>query len=201
MIHQIDECCWLKDSWPIEAHGVGGVMPYSENFGQNFDAYGVEYRFADGATAIVDGRFVSGCESDFVTYVHGTRNAAQFSGKVHRGTVRTYKDQRVEDDNISWEAPEEPCTAHQAEWNVLIDAIRNDRPHNETRRAIYANLATIMGRAAVHSGRTITWDEVMASRFCFCAGVDDLDGHSTPPVQVDGDGRYPAPDCGRWSEV
>lgn len=122
MIHQIDECCWLKDAWPVSAHGVGGCVPYSDGFGQNFDAYGVEYRFVDGTAALVDGRFITGCENDFVTYVHGTECAAQFSGKVHRGTVRTYKDQRISDD-ITWEAPEEQYTAHQAEWNVLIDAI------------------------------------------------------------------------------
>ena len=201
MIHQIDECCWLKDAWPIAAHGVGGRSPYSDDSGQNFDAYGVEYRFADGAIAMVDGRYTSGCENEFVTYLHGTRCAAQFSGKIHRGTVRTYKDQRIADDNITWEAPEEPCSAHQAEWNVLIDAIRNDRPHNETQRSIYANLATIMGRAAVHSGETVTWDQVMQSDFRFCDDVDDLDVDSAAPVQMDAEGRYPAPIPGKWSEV
>ena len=24
MIHQIDECFWIKDAWPVSAHGVGG---------------------------------------------------------------------------------------------------------------------------------------------------------------------------------
>ena len=84
---------------------------------------------------------------------------------------------------------------------VMIDAIRNDRRHNETQRAIYANLATIMGRAAVHSGRTVTWDQVMQSNFQFCESVDDLNFDSTPPVRADADGCYPAPIPGKWSEV
>ncbi|MCX8108906.1 MAG: gfo/Idh/MocA family oxidoreductase, partial [Verrucomicrobiae bacterium] len=29
MIHQIDECCWIKDSWPVAAHGLGGRAPDS----------------------------------------------------------------------------------------------------------------------------------------------------------------------------
>ena len=24
LIHQIDECCWLMDDWPISCHGMGG---------------------------------------------------------------------------------------------------------------------------------------------------------------------------------
>jgi hypothetical protein len=84
---------------------------------------------------------------------------------------------------------------------VLINAIRNDRPHNETQRAIYANLATIMGRAAVHSGRTVTWDEIMESDFSFYDDVDNLDFQSAPPIQIDAEGRYPAPIPGKWSEV
>ena len=27
MIHQIDECFWIKDSWPVSAHGIGGGLP------------------------------------------------------------------------------------------------------------------------------------------------------------------------------
>ena len=83
----------------------------------------------------------------------------------------------------------------------MIDAIRNDRPHNETQRAIYANLATIMGRAAVHSGRTVTWDEVMKSEFSFYSDVDSLSSQAEAPVQMDDTGRYPAPIPGKWSEV
>ena len=49
MIHQIDECCWVKDSWPIAAHGVGGRTAGSSNCSQNLDSYSIEYTFADGA--------------------------------------------------------------------------------------------------------------------------------------------------------
>ncbi len=24
LIHQIDECCWLMDDWPVSCHGMGG---------------------------------------------------------------------------------------------------------------------------------------------------------------------------------
>jgi hypothetical protein len=35
MIHQVDECCWIKDAWPVSARGVGGPSPSTESCGQN----------------------------------------------------------------------------------------------------------------------------------------------------------------------
>jgi predicted dehydrogenase len=201
LIHQIDECCWLKDAWPVSAHGLGGRVPHANDCGQNHHAYSMEYTFADGTTALVSNRNVQGCYNDFATYVHGTKCAAQFSGNIHAATVHTYKDQRIHKDNIDWEADKEPCSPWQAEWNVLIDAIRNDRPHNETRRACLANLVAVMGRAAVHSGQVITWDQMLASDFFFCDYIDDLDYDSPPPVLPDDQGRYPAPVPGQWTEI
>jgi hypothetical protein len=54
---------------------------------------------------------------------------------------------------------------------VLLAAIRNDKPHNEAQRAAYADLASIMGRAAVHSGKIITWDEMYNSKFQFLPDI------------------------------
>jgi hypothetical protein len=105
------------------------------------------------------------------------------------------------DENITWRPDTELYGPHQAEWNVLIDAIQNDKPHNEMERAAYANLVAIMGRAAVHSGRIITWDEAIASEFRFCEDVDALNENSPAPVQADERGRYPVPMPGEWEEV
>jgi predicted dehydrogenase len=201
MIHQIDECCWIKDSWPVAAHGVGGRKPGSTDCSQNHDSYSIEYTFADGTKALVTGRYIPNCFNDFATFVHGTQCAAQFSGNVHAPTVQMYKDQRLAADNVTWKPDPEQVNPWQAEWNILLDAIRNDRPHNEARRAACSTLAAIMGRAAVHSGKIITWDEVANSNFQFCANVDALTADSPAPVQADADGRYPVPIPGAWTEV
>lgn len=201
LIHQVDECCWLKDSFPIAAHGLGGRIPHSPDCGQNLDTYSIEYTFADGSKAMVTSRDMHACESEFATFVHGTRRAGQFSGQVHRATVHLYKDQRQERSNIDWQAEDEPCTPWQAEWNVLLSKIRGDEPHNETERAINSNFAAIMGRAAAHYGRTVTWDEVRDSEFAFCPGVDALTFDSPSPVTADAEGRYPAPVPGSWTEL
>ncbi len=212
MVHQIDECCWLKDSWPVSAHGVGGRIANSPDCSENFDSYSIEYTFADGTKAMVVGRYIPNCFNDFATFVHGTKRAAQFSGNIHAPTVQTYKNQVVAADNVNWNygykeskswstryrGAESPW---QEEWNVLLAAIREDRPHNEARRAAWSDLASIMGRAAVHSGKIITWEEALASNFQFCPNIDTLNAESEPPVKADAEGRYAPPIPGAWTEI
>ncbi len=201
MIHQIDECFWIKDSWPVAAHGVGGRYAGSTDCSQNLDSYSIEYTFADGTKAMVTGRYIRNCFNDFATFVHGTKCGAKFSGDIHAPTCWICKDQHIDPANIVWQPEKEMVNPWQAEWDVLLGAIRNDRPHNEARRAALSNLGAIMGRAAVHTGKIVTWDEAMASDFMFCANVDSLTADSPAPVQADANGRYPAPVPGVWKEI
>lgn len=200
LIHQIDECCWIKDAWPVSAIGMGGRAPDSTDCGQNNDVYSIEYTFADGTKAFCGFRREKQCRSDFATYIHGTKCAAQFSGNVHAATVHMFKDQRIGDDHIAWTPTADAVSPWQYEWNDFIDSIRNDKPHNECKRAVYSDLTTLMGRAACHIGQEITWDQMMASDFQFCDYLDDLSPESPAPVQADENGQFPVPIPGRWTE-
>jgi predicted dehydrogenase len=201
-IHQIDEICWLKGALPATAHGIGGRAANSTNRGQGFDSISIEWTFPDGTKATDGVRWLGGHSfSEFATFAHGTKCAAQFSGDIHAGTTRIYKDQRIAKDNIAWEAPEEKVNPWDAEWNVLLHSIRNDKPQNEVERAALSNFADLMGRAAVHSGKVITWDEMYNSNFQFVENIDDMDYDTEPPVKAGPDGYYPVPIPGKWSEV
>jgi predicted dehydrogenase len=201
MIHQMDECFWIKDAFPVAAHGLGGRFAGSTDASQNLDTYAVEFTFADGTKAFVDGRYIPRCDTEFATYVQGSKCAAKFSGDVHAPDCLIYKDQRTERNNVAWRAPRETVNPWQAEWEVLLNAIRQNQPHNELPRAAYSNLGAIMGRAAVHMGRTITWEQALASNFKFCADEGALTADSPAPVQADEQGRYPAPVPGKWVEI
>jgi hypothetical protein len=152
MIHQVDECCWIKDAWPVSAEGLGGCEPGSTDCSQNLHTYAIEYTFPDGTKALVNSRNQPNCHNEFATWVHGTKCAAQFSGNVHAPTVQTYKDQRLVKDNITWQPQKESMSPYQVEWDELLTAIRQNQPYNEVERAAYANLTSIMGRAAIHMG-------------------------------------------------
>ncbi|MGI9455935.1 MAG: Gfo/Idh/MocA family protein [Aeoliella sp.] len=201
LIHQIDECCWLKDSWPISCEGLGGRVPHSNDKGQNIDVYSMEYTFADGAKAFCDFGRIDETRSDFATYVHGTKSAAQFSGNIHAATVHRYKDQRIAKDNIAWTPTKDAVSPWQYEWDDFIHSIRNDLPHNEAKRAVYSDFATLMGRAACHTGQTVTWEQITASNFQFCDYLDDLDYDSPVPVTPDENGQFPVPVPGKWTEI
>ena len=42
-----------------------------------------------------------------------------------------------------------------------MDAIRADKPYNEAKRGIEASLVTSMGRMSAHTGREITYEEIL----------------------------------------
>ena len=48
-----------------------------------------------------------------------------------------------------------------------------------------------MGRMAAESGRLVTAEEVMASNFQLAPELDQMSWDAKPPVEPDGQGRYP----------
>jgi predicted dehydrogenase len=201
LIHQIDECCWLMDAWPVTCQGMGGREVGSTDRGQSLDVYSMEFTFPDGRKAFCGFRRAQGGHNEFATFVHGSKKAGQFSGNVHAATVHIFKDQHIAGDNVEWSPPRDAHSPWDYQWIDLIDAIRNDKPFNQARRAVYADYAALMGRAAAHYNRVVTWDEVVNSKFQFCDYLDELSYESPAPVQADDDGYFPAPVAGDWTEL
>ena len=83
LIHNIDECCWMKDAWPVKAQATGGRHYRGDYIDQNFDTYSVEYTFADGAKLFLEGRTMAGCHQEFASYAHGTKGSAVISDRGH----------------------------------------------------------------------------------------------------------------------
>ncbi len=192
--HNIDECAWMKGSWPIRAQGSGGRCFRGNAVDQNFDNYSVEYTFADGTNLLMQARNIAGCFGEFASYAHGTKGSAVISTYMHTpAKCRIYKGHNFVPPDLVWAFPPPEPNPYQLEWDHLIDAIRQDRPYNEARRGAEASLVQIMGRMAVHTGRVITWDEALNHPHEFAPDLDKLTMDSPAPLLAGADGKYPQP--------
>lgn len=198
LIHNIDECCWMKDAWPVKAAGSGGRHYRGNYIDQNFDTYSVEYTFGDGAKMFLEGRNMPGCNQEFASYVHGTKGSAVISSNSHTpAKCRIYKGQDFTKKDLVWAFPQPEPNPYQIEWDRLIDAIRKDKLHNEVKRGAEASLVTSMGRMACHTGQVITFDDMLNCAHEFAPDVDKLAMESPAPLQVDtSSGHYPWPQPG-----
>lgn len=216
-IHGIDEMCMMKNDFPVEAQSVGGRHykmieqngEMVEAVDQNFDSYGVEYTFRDGTKAMFDGRNMAGCHQEFAAYAHGTKGSAVISTSSHTpARSRIYKDQNIDKnwratpDNLEWAFPTGNRGAslegnpYDIEWEVMIDAIRENKEHNELERGVQASVVTSMGRMAAHTGQLVTYDQMLNSEHVMAPNVKDLTLDSDSPLMPDADGKYPIPEPG-----
>jgi hypothetical protein len=94
-------------------------------------------------------------------------------------------------DNLIWRYKGPESDQYQVEHDLLFDAIRTNKPYNETERCAKSCLTAIMGRMACECGRQITWDEAMNSNLELAPGLDQLTTDGQAPVMPDANGRYP----------
>jgi predicted dehydrogenase len=203
-IHVIDHCCWMKNAWPVKAQSLGGRHYRQSPEGvtyvdQNLDTYTVEYTFEDGAKLFMEGRCMNGCNDIYSSYAHGSKGMAIVSKHGDCGFPSvTFKGQNPSRSKMIWESKVEQGERdpYQNEWTALIDAIRNNKPHNEAKRGIEASLVTSMGRMAAHTGQEITFDDMLNCEHEMAPGLDNLTANSPAPLQAGPDGRYPVPQPG-----
>jgi predicted dehydrogenase len=197
-IHQIDECCWMKGAWPIEAQANGGRHYRGDCVDQNFDNYSVEYTYADGTKLFLYGRSIDGCYDKFSSYAHGTKGLGVITASNHTpGRPCTYKGQNMAKENQVWAFPKaDERSPYQMEWNDLVAAVREDKPYNEVERGATASLVSSMGRMAAHTGQVVTYEQMLNCAHEFAPNLDQLTKDSPAPLQPGADGKYPIPEPG-----
>jgi predicted dehydrogenase len=197
LIHNIDECCWMKDAWPVKAMSTGGRHYRNNDVDQNFDSYAVEYTFDDGTKLELRGSTIPGTYKQFASYAHGTKGSAIISASSHSpAKCRTFSGHKMDPKYVTWEFGRNEPNPYQLEWNHLIAAIRENKPHNEVERGVIASVVTSMGRMAAHTGQEITYEDMLDCTHDFSPGIESLTLDGPSPLKANADGTYPVPQPG-----
>ena len=156
---------------------------------QLFDHYAAEYTFPDGTRFFAQGRHMTNCCDFCGDILQGAKGSAILGEGQPK--PRLFKGHNQTSENLIWRYKGPTCDQYQDEHDLLFDAIRNDKPYNETERCAKSCLTAIMGRMACESGKMITWDEALASNIELAPGLDNYTWDSNPPVMPDANGQYP----------
>ncbi len=188
LIHNIDVCCWVKNAWPVSVQGMGGRQVRKEA-DQLLDHYAAEYSFADGTRLFAQGRHISNCYDFFGDIIHGATGSAVLG--EGQPNPRIFKSHKQTSENLIWSFKGQNRDQYQVEHDLLFDAIRNDKPYNETERCCKSCFTAIMGRMACESGKVITWEEAFNSELALAPGLENLTWDGAAPAMPDANGRYP----------
>lgn len=177
LMHYLDVCLWLKGEHPASAQGQGGRQTQSPmQHGDTFDHHAVEFAFADGTSMFAMTRQIAGCWNSTTALVTGVDGSAD--------VCRT----RIEGPK-AWRFSGPSPNPYQAEHDLLVDAIRRSRSHNEVDYAAMSTMTAILGRMASYSGQMINWDDAVQSPIRLAPGEYAFD--AAPPVVAGAEGRYP----------
>ena len=187
LIHNIDVCCWIKNAWPVSVQGMGGRQVRREP-DQLFDHYAAEFTFADGTRMVAQGRHINKCWDFFGDFIQGTNGCAVLGEGQPK--PRLFKGHKPASENLLWSYRGPEWDHYQYEHDLLFDAIRSDKPYNETERCAKSCLTAIMGRMACESGQQITRDDAFASNVELAPGLAGLTWDADPPAKPGPDGKY-----------
>ena len=184
-----------------QGQGIGGRHYRGDYVDQNFDSYSVEYTFADETKFLMEGRYMWGCKDDqYHSFAHGSKGTAIISRSGDcGGPSATFKGLGSSRKSMIWQTKGYPDDTgpYGNEWNDLVFAIRNDKPYNEVKRGVEASLVTSMGRMAAHTGRIVTFDQMLNSTHQMAPGLENITAMEGPaPLRGDKNKRYPVPQPG-----
>ena len=183
-VHRLDFANWvMQEAHPVRAIGMGGRQCRSgPEYGEIFDHHAIEFDYADGTKLISFCRHQKGCWNSGDQLVLGTKgridsvrggSVLRFPGSEPRPSLRDKQD------------------SHQTEHDHLFEALLAGEPYNEGDYGVASTFTGIMGRMATHSGKEVSWDNVVNSELDL--SPDGYSWDSTPQPKPGDDGEYPIP--------
>ncbi len=146
------------------------------DYGYVFDHHYVEFSYADGTKLFSQCRHLRGGADKNAVHVHGTQGEVEF-----RINNQIYGEKQ-------WRRRGEYRNPYEQEHADLVDAILNDKKHNQAWQAATSSMTAVMGRMATYSGKMVHWDEAVAKGPSMMP--ERLAFDADPPVLPDENGSY-----------
>ena len=199
-VHSVDKMSWaFKDVPPVKCSAIGGRQQRTEpEFGNVFDHFAVMYEFPNGGRGFIFARQQSGCSNENSDYIIGANGTGTVSGFKPLHVLDTTDGQRwyyEKGGSADGTGPGEKNLMYVQEHKELIESIKAGKPVNMGEQLAHSSLLAIMGRMSAYSGRTITWEETVASNETWApVDVNTLTWETKVPVpEVAMPGRYKLP--------
>jgi len=179
LVHNMDRATWaLKETPPVDAHGLGGRSGIPNLLGDVFDHNSVVYRYADGVRVYALCRTTMGCYNESSSIILGSKGIAYpLQGRI------------AGENEWRFSGPGE--SPYVAEHREFFKSIRAGQPLNCGDYMARSTLVTIMGQLSCYSGKLVTWDQVTKSDYCIPPRPEDCTWDMEPPTAPDENGVYP----------
>jgi predicted dehydrogenase len=179
-VHSLDKALWaFRDEPPLQAYGLGGRQTRIEQpkFGHIYDHMSVIYEYPDGKKVHSYCRQQEGCYNMVSDELLGTKGRAVVTPK-----------HEIEGEN-PWRFQGDGGNMYVLEHEALFQSIRSGEPINNGVYMARSTMMGILGRMVCYTGKTITWEEAMASTETLSPSSYAWDAE--PPILPDADGKYP----------
>ncbi|MFT4566534.1 MAG: myo-inositol 2-dehydrogenase/D-chiro-inositol 1-dehydrogenase [Saprospiraceae bacterium] len=174
-IHSIDMMSWaLGDRMPLSASGSGGRQSrVEEQYGNIFDHFSIMYDYGDGVRGHHVSRQQKGTSRAYGVDVMGTGGRCE---------IDVFKKHTITNKDGEWNWDGKKSNMYQNEHNTLFASIRAGNPFNDGQRMAESTMLGIMGRMVAYTGKTLTYDEALASEEILGPPIEDINWDMDYPL-------------------
>lgn len=176
-VHNLDVAHWAVGRTPVRCLGMGGrQVRTAQDYGNIFDHFAVQFEYEDGVQVSSQCRQIDGCSGRVEEVILGTEGQAILASG--RAQIKGPK---------AWRFDSQQENPYVSEHRALVAGITGGEYINEGERVAHSTLMAIMGRESAYTGKTLTWEKVLASEERLMPEALDLAGAlATPAVAVPG---------------
>ena len=150
-VHNLDVMNWAMGGPPKEVLARGGRQTRTgAEFGNIFDHFGAEFVYDNGVRMYSYASQILGATGriyERITGATGEVSLDRSGGKITGEKPYTFEGKTH--------------NGGEEQFRVLVDAIRNNEPVNETERVANATMTGILARMSAYSGRAVSWNFAM----------------------------------------